>query len=204
MKSHRRACLKRQEIGEPIIEPRKRRCNGGGDLLEWELEEQLQPGLVDLKLWAGAAAQGWRVVPKYRGAAAKSHWCYYTPGGTRLASKALAFAASSKLDDEMQLVIKPPPRDAHIGTESDTLARQAALIEGLTLVSSRRSGTGYKCVVYNTAYRKRPYNVQVREAGRTIRLGAFETATEAALCYARHLGKCGARAAAHSEQEAIE
>ena len=37
-----------------------------------------------------------------------------------------------------------------------------ATTEGLTLVASRRSGTGYKCVVYNTAYRKRPFNVQVR------------------------------------------
>ena len=168
-----------------------------------ELDEQLAPGMVDVKLWAGASAQGWRVVPKYRGAAAKSHWCYYTPGGTRLASKSLAFEASKSAGKESEFLLRPEP-EAHVVTESEVLARQAAMVEGLTLVVSRRSGTGFKCVVYNTAYRKRPYNVQVRESGRTIRLGAFETAVEAALCYARHLGKCGAAAAAVAEERAVQ
>ena len=72
MKSHRRSCLKKAT--EVPVETRKRRCNGGGELLEWELTEQLGEPMVDVKLWAGAASEGWRVVPKYRGAAAKSHW----------------------------------------------------------------------------------------------------------------------------------
>jgi hypothetical protein len=96
--------------------------------------------------------------------------CYYTPGGTRLASKSLAFAASSKLTEtgsaqgeaeiiaQKHLVELTPDN-----TEAEANARRQAAMEGLTLVASRRSGTGYKCVVYNTAYRKRPYNVQVKE-----------------------------------------
>lgn len=200
MKSHRKSCLKKSSEGEDT-RARKRRCNGGGDLLDWELEEQLDPALVDAKLWRGAAEQGWRVVPKYRGAAAKSHWCYYTPGGVRLASKALAFAASNVVQEEAQLLTRPPAISP-MQSQAELVALQAAADEGLTLVASRRSGTGFKCVVYNTAYRRRPYNVQIREAGRTIRLGAFETAVEAALCYARHLGKFGAAEAALAEERA--
>eukprot|EP00327_Prymnesium_parvum_P014399 CAMPEP_0113244900 /NCGR_PEP_ID=MMETSP0008_2-20120614/8649_1 /TAXON_ID=97485 /ORGANISM="Prymnesium parvum" /LENGTH=556 /DNA_ID=CAMNT_0000092551 /DNA_START=94 /DNA_END=1764 /DNA_ORIENTATION=+ /assembly_acc=CAM_ASM_000153 len=199
MKSHRRAC--ERKASEGTSDSRKRRCNGKGALLDWEMEEQLPPPLVDAKLWPGAAEQGWRVVPKYRGAAAKSHWCYYTPGGTRLASKSLAFAASTKLDDESQLLLRPAA-SLNGPTEAEILARQAAEREGLTLVVSRRSGTGYKCVVYNTAYRRKPFNVQVRESGRTIRLGAFETAIEAALCYSRHLGRDGSAAAMIAEERA--
>ena len=81
MKSHRRSCLKK--LTAIPADSRKRRCNGGGELLEWELAEQLNPRQVDGKLWAGAAAEGWRVVPKYRGAAAKSHWCAPRPAPPR-------------------------------------------------------------------------------------------------------------------------
>tara|TARA_B110001452_G_scaffold73474_1_gene59485 strand:+ start:79 stop:339 length:261 start_codon:yes stop_codon:yes gene_type:complete len=53
----------------------KRRSKRGLELTEWEIEGQLPEGEVDRKLWDGAAAQGWRVLPKYRGANEKSHWC---------------------------------------------------------------------------------------------------------------------------------
>lgn len=53
----------------------KRRSKRGLELTEWELEGQLNPAEVDRRLWDGAAAAGWRMLPKYRGANEKSHWC---------------------------------------------------------------------------------------------------------------------------------
>ena len=53
----------------------KRRSKRGLELADWEEAGQLGPTDVDARLWAGAAAQGWKVLPKYRGANEKSHWC---------------------------------------------------------------------------------------------------------------------------------
>lgn len=65
-------------------------------------------------------------------------------------------------------------------------ALQQAEAEGLTLVRSYGS-TGYKGVTFNgsTAHMKRPFTAQVARAGKTVNLGSFPTAEEAALCYAR-------------------
>ena len=39
---------------------------------------------MDLKLWDGAAAAGWRVLPKYRGSSATNNWLYLAPKLVRL------------------------------------------------------------------------------------------------------------------------
>lgn len=63
-------------VEEVALRPEpKRRSKRGLELTEWEIEGQLDSAEVDRRLWDGAAAQGWRVLPKYRGANEKSHWC---------------------------------------------------------------------------------------------------------------------------------
>ena len=56
--------------------------------------------------------------------------------------------------------------------------------EGLTLLKSVSSSTGYKGVRFNSD-RTQPYQAQVTRGGKTVHLGCFTTAEEAALCYAR-------------------
>ena len=159
MKSHRRSCERAAQFPKP---ERKRRMRTADEpLLDWEQSDQLMPSQVDLKLWPGAAQGGWRVVPKYRGAAAKSHWSYVSPSGARLTSKSLAHGAAadggaSLLESSKQI----PETSATSSREEMAVAR--ARDEGLHLVRSIRSRTGFKCVAYNPAYRKRPFKVQVR------------------------------------------
>ena len=65
--------------------------------------------------------------------------------------------------------------------QDDELETEA---EGLQLHLSDNSATGYKCV-----YETRSKRFEVR-ADNTY-LGCFETAVEAAVCYARHVQQCG-------------
>ena len=62
-------------------------------------------------------------------------------------------------------------------------ARQQAQVEGLTLlVADNRAG--YLGVRHQPG-RSKPYEAQVRDGGKTVHLGRFATAEEAALCVAR-------------------
>ena len=63
-------------------------------------------------------------------------------------------------------------------------ALRQAEAEGLTLLRSVLSSTGYKGVGFNSS-RPKPYEVQVQRGGKPVSLGSFATAEEAALCYAR-------------------
>ena len=71
----------------------------------------------------------------------------------------------------------PPPTSAEE-------ARRQALAEGLTLQKSERSNAGYRGVAFRSG-RRMPYEAQVTRGGKDVFLGAFATAEEAALCYAR-------------------
>ena len=64
-------------------------------------------------------------------------------------------------------------------------AVQQAETEGLTLLRSESSSTGYKWVSFRSG-KSRPYQAQVQRGGQTVYLGRFATAEEAALCNARH------------------
>ena len=59
----------------------------------------------------------------------------------------------------------------------------AAEAEGYTLVLSQKSVTGYKHVVFSQG----KYRPSVQRAGKNVRLGAYETAVEAAVAVARFL-----------------
>ena len=59
-----------------------------------------------------------------------------------------------------------------------------AKAEGLTLRLSKNK-TGYSGVSLCNPGRPKPYQAQVRRGGKTVGLGSFATAEEAALCVAR-------------------
>ena len=70
---------------------------------------------------------------------------------------------------------------------------------GLALHLSPGSLTGYKGVRYDPrAGRKKPFNAQGMMAGRTISLGLFSSAFEAAMAYGRHVEATSAHAASAS------
>eukprot|EP00964_Phaeocystis_antarctica_P137118 scaffold101607_cov54-Phaeocystis_antarctica.AAC.1 len=73
----------------------------------------------------------------------------------------------------------PPPAPPLTSEE----ARQRAQAEGLTLRVAD-STTGY-LGVHHQPDRPKPYQAQVSRGGKTVRLGSFATAEEAALCIAR-------------------
>ena len=73
----------------------------------------------------------------------------------------------------------PPPLTAEE-------AVQQAEAEGLTLLPSESSKSGYKGVVFRGGKSKSPsYHAKVWHGGRDVHLGRFKTPEEAALCYAR-------------------
>jgi hypothetical protein len=74
-------------------------------------------------------------------------------------------------------------------------ARAAAAAEGLELVPSSSSETGFRGV-YNTGGK---YRVGFDDNGKTRHLGIFATPEEAALCYARHVGAERAAAEARGD-----
>ena len=83
-------------------------------------------------------------------------------------------------------------------------AAPPVLFDGVELITSERSNSGFKCVskVNNGAT---PYYVQVWRKGTTVTLGRYATAEEAALRYARSVeGKAelAARSAARSAPQA--
>tara|TARA_B110001452_G_scaffold30500_1_gene23916 strand:+ start:256 stop:1530 length:1275 start_codon:yes stop_codon:yes gene_type:complete len=72
----------------------------------------------------------------------------------------------------------PPPMTA------EEALRQAEA-EGLTLLKSESSNTGYKGVSFGRKAKAKPYHAQVQRGGKPVTLGYFATAEEAALAYAR-------------------
>ena len=75
---------------------------------------------------------------------------------------------------------KPAVRQA----EAEEAVQQAEA-EGLTLLRSESSSTGYKGVGFNGRSKSKPYKAEVKRGGKNVTLGSFATAEEAALSYAR-------------------
>ena len=73
---------------------------------------------------------------------------------------------------------EPPPMTA------EEALRQAEA-EGLTLLKSESSCTGYKGVAFLSGARSKPYQAQMKRGGKSVSFGSYATAEEAALCYAR-------------------
>ena len=85
---------------------------------------------------------------------------------------------------------------------SSAEARQQAQAEGLTLRVADNT-TGYLCVYLANPGQSRPYQAKVWRGGKTVHLGTFVTAEEAALCVARSPeGKASAAEAAAAERAA--
>uniref|UniRef100_A0A7S0P3X9 AP2/ERF domain-containing protein n=1 Tax=Calcidiscus leptoporus TaxID=127549 RepID=A0A7S0P3X9_9EUKA len=189
----------------------KRKRTLDAPMLRWEEELQLPPDQVDAKLWVGASGAGWRVMPRYTHAAEKSTWAYLAPSGVRLMSKAAAFAAAGD-GGQAALAARQGMASMVSGKLSSSDAAQAALAqaeaEGLTLVRSVASQTGYKHVMYRPQS-KVPFAVWVSRLGAaglrgSRKLGIFGTAEEGALCYARHLGPEASAAEAAAETAKLE
>ena len=79
-------------------------------------------------------------------------------------------------------------------------ARAAAAAEGLELVPSTSSGTGFKGVHKHVG---KKYQAQFCENCKVHHLGSFATPEEAALCYARHIGAERAAPAAAEAEVAV-
>jgi len=82
--------------------------------------------------------------------------------------------------EELPVAAAPPAPPPMVAEE----ALRQAEAEGLTLLKSESSNTGYKGVTFMSS-RSRPYQAQVRHGGEKVTLGSFATAEEAALAYAR-------------------
>ena len=82
---------------------------------------------------------------------------------------------------------RPCPASIHGGGGGRELtadeARATAAAEGLELVPSAKSKTGFKGVSKNGG----KYKVEIKENGKLRFLGNFATPEEAALCYARNV-----------------
>ena len=66
---------------------------------------------------------------------------------------------------------------------SEEAVRQAEA-EGLTLLEADNTA-GFKGVAFNSSRKAKPYKTRVPRGGKSVSLGHFATAEEAALCYAR-------------------
>jgi len=74
-----------------------------------------------------------------------------------------------------------PPEPPSLTAEE---ALQQAEAEGLTLLRSASSNSGFRCVSFRSG-KSKPYQAQLYRGGKKVNLGHFATPEEAALCYAR-------------------
>jgi len=94
---------------------------------------------------------------------------------------ALAYARSPEARAAVAAAAAPPAPPPLTAEE----ALRQAEAEGLTLVRSESSSTGYKGVAFFDSNRSKPYQAKVKRGGKTMSLGFFATAEEAALAVAR-------------------
>jgi len=93
---------------------------------------------------------------------------------------ALCYARTLEARDVAAAAAAPPPPPPMTAEEALRQAEE----EGLTLLRSESSSTGYNGVSFDSS-RPKPYHAKVRRGGKQVALGTFSTAEEAALCYAR-------------------
>ena len=105
---------------------------------------------------------------------------------------ALSYARSPEAKAEVAAAATPPLPQM---TAEEALRRAEA--QGLTLLRSEDSNSGYKYVVFSPKNTVRPYTAKVWRGGKQVSLGSFATAEEAALKFARtREGRAAAAAAA--------
>jgi hypothetical protein len=98
-------------------------------------------------------------------------------------------------EEATKATAKPAAKPAALTADE---AKAAAVAEGLELVPSLKSATGFKYVFKHEG----KYQTRFKENGKTRCLGTFETPEQAALIYARHIG--AERAAAEVAEEATK
>jgi len=86
---------------------------------------------------------------------------------------------------EAQAAAAAPPKPPPMTPLTPEEAVRQAEVEGLTLLRSERSNSGYTGVSFNVSCKNKPYTAQVRRGGTQVTLGCYATPEEAALCYAR-------------------
>jgi len=109
----------------------------------------------------------------WRGGKTVSLGYYQTPE-----EAALCYARSP----EARAAAAAPPEPSPLTAEE---ALKQAETEGLTLLRSESSSTGYTGVSFNSSSKGKPYMARVRRGGTQVHLGYYTTAEEAALSYAR-------------------
>ena len=102
----------------------------------------------------------------------------YLGGFVTAEEAALIYARTPEAQAAAAAAPLPPPMTA------EEALRQAEA-EGLTLMRSESSATGYKGVSWTKRPEAKPYCAKVTRSGKTVTLGRFATAEEAALAYAR-------------------
>jgi len=93
---------------------------------------------------------------------------------------ALCYARSPEAQAAVAAAAVPPAPPPLTAEE----ALRQAEAEGLTLLRSESSSTGYKNV-FLSSHKTKPYQAKVRRGGKQVSLGCFATAEEAALVFAR-------------------
>ena len=92
---------------------------------------------------------------------------------------ALAYARTPEAQAAVAAAAAPVPSPM---TAEEALRQAEA--DGLTLMKSASSNTGYKGVSFDRKVKAKPYLAYVRRGGKMASLGYFATAEEAALAYA--------------------
>jgi len=91
---------------------------------------------------------------------------------------ALCIARSPEGQEAAKRAAAPPPLT---GEE----VRQQAQAEGLTLLKADNNKSGYFGVSISSPGYPKPYDARVKRGGKSVHLGSFATAEEAALCIAK-------------------
>jgi len=97
---------------------------------------------------------------------------------------ALAYARTPEAQAAAAAAAAPPAPPAPPPMTVEEALRQAET-EGLTLLRTESTNSGYKGVSFNSSKKTKPYQAHVWRSGKQVALGHFATAEEAALAYAR-------------------
>eukprot|EP00964_Phaeocystis_antarctica_P086077 scaffold54461_cov66-Phaeocystis_antarctica.AAC.1 len=108
------------------------------------------------------------------------------------AGKAVSLGAFATAEEAALCVARSPEGQeaaeraaAAVPPQTSEKARQQAQAEKLTLLVAENTTSGYFGVCLANPGRSKPYTAHMRRGGKTVRLGCFATAEEAALCVAR-------------------
>ena len=147
---------------------------------------------IDARLWYGASIEGWTIVRKATNKG-RIIMVYIAPSGAQFTCKSAAEAAAEDGGENALREQLSAPQTAGDATAATDALKQASA-EGLCLMRSKKSRTGFANVTFSRSYGTKPFKAEVKVKGRSVRLGTFASAEEAALCCARHARLKGSRA----------